>query len=220
MILMCGFGCRTTTKVVKILANIPISNKSNGNQNFVANVILMNNEDALFYANQLGLPALDMGAAHSKPDGYLGVDQYENPNVDIVCDVTEGIPLPDSSVGAIRAYDFIEHIPDGVALFNEFYRVLAPGGLLLIQVPSSDGRGAYQDPTHVTFYNENSFWYYTDPFYQKFVPTITCRFEALSLQTVYPSEWHATHNISYVFADLKAIKQAPAKAFFQITEMA
>ena len=28
--------------------------------------------------------------------------------------------------------------------------------------PSTDGRGAFQDPTHVSFYNENSFWYFTD----------------------------------------------------------
>ena len=34
--------------------------------------------------------------------------------------------------------------------------------MLLSLTPSTDGRGAYQDPTHVAFYNENSFWYYTN----------------------------------------------------------
>ena len=48
----------------------------------------------------------------------------------------------------IRAVDFLEHVADKVALFNEVYRLLAPGGLLLSQTPSTDGRGAFQDPTH------------------------------------------------------------------------
>ena len=162
--------------------------------------------DGIKYAHSLGLPALDMGAAHNRPAGYLGVDQYPHPNVDIVCDVSEGIPMDDSSVGVIRAHDFIEHIPDSVALFNEFYRVLAPEGLLLIQVPSTDGRGAFQDPTHVSFWNENSFWYYTNPQYRAFVPTIACDFEALALDTVFPSAWHVRWNVPYVIATLKANK--------------
>lgn len=162
--------------------------------------------DGVKYAHSLNLPALDMGAAHNKPDGYLGVDQYAHADVDIVCDVANGIPLPDSSVGAIRAVDFIEHVPDGIALFNEFYRVLTHGGYLLTRTPSTDGRGAFQDPTHVAFYNENSFWYYTDPFYRKFVPRITCDFAVVNLTTYFPSEWHEKNNISYVAADLIANK--------------
>ena len=69
----------------------------------------------------------------------------------------------------IRAVDFLEHVPDKVAVFNELYRVLAPNGLLLSLTPSTDGRGAFQDPTHVAFYNENSFWYYTERSTPRFV---------------------------------------------------
>ena len=65
----------------------------------------------------------------------------------------------------IRAVDFLEHVPDKVALFNELYRLLAHGGMLLSLTPSTDGRGAFQDPTHVAYYNENSFWYFTDANY-------------------------------------------------------
>jgi SAM-dependent methyltransferase len=85
--------------------------------------------NALAWANRRGLLALDMGAAHNKPEGYLGVDRYERPGVDIACDVANGIDLPDGSVGVIRAVDFLEHVPDKVGVFNEFYRLLAPNGL-------------------------------------------------------------------------------------------
>jgi len=162
--------------------------------------------NALAWAKRRGLLALDLGAAHNKPEGYLGVDQYEQPGVDLVCDVSKGIDLPDGSVGMIRAVDFLEHVPDKIAVFNELYRLRAPGGLLLTLTPSTDGRGAFQDPTHLAFYNENSFWYVTDQNHARFVPQITCRFQASRLVTYYPSEWHRMNNICYVSANLIAIK--------------
>jgi glycosyltransferase involved in cell wall biosynthesis len=164
---------------------------------------------ALAWAKRRGLLALDMGAAHNKSPGFLGVDQYGVEGVDIVGDVTKGIDLPDSSVGVIRAVDFLEHIPDKIAMFNELYRLLAHGGMLLSLTPSTDGRGAWQDPTHVAFYNENSFWYFTNNDYAKFVPQITCRFQSSRIVTYFPNEWHQQNNISYVCANLIAIKEGP-----------
>ena len=163
-------------------------------------------QNALTWSRRQGLLALDMGAAHNKPEGYLGLDCHDGSGVDMVCDVTKGVDLPDNSVGVIRAADFLEHIPDKIALFNELYRLLAPNGMLLSLTPSTDGRGAYQDPTHVAFYNENSFWYFTDANYSRFVPEIKCRFQASRLVTYFPSEWHQKHNIPYVSANLIAIK--------------
>ena len=141
---------------------------------------------SLAWAERQGLHALDLGAAHNKPAGYLGVDLYEGEGVDIVADVAKGIDLPDGSVGVIRAVDFLEHIPDKVALFNELYRLLAHGGMLLTHTPSSDGRGAYQDPTHCAFYNENSFWYFTDADFARFVPSIECRFQVSRTRHLLP----------------------------------
>jgi O-antigen biosynthesis protein len=165
--------------------------------------------NALAWAKRHDLAALDLGAAHNKPAGYLGVDQYAGEGVDIVADVSKGIDLPDSSVGVIRAMDFLEHVPNKIALFNELYRVLAHGGLVLSLTPSTDGRGAFQDPTHVAYYNENSFWYFTESQYASFVPEIKCRFQVSRLVTYFPSEWHEQHKISYVCANLIAIKEGP-----------
>lgn len=162
--------------------------------------------NALAWARRNRLHALDLGAAHNRPAGYLGVDQYPGPDVDIVATLPERLDLPDDSVGVIRAVDFLEHVVDKVALINELHRVLAPGGLLLSMTPSTDGRGAFQDPTHVAFYNENSFWYYTSDAYRRFVPGITARFQSSRLVTHFPSEWHQSHLISYVTANLIAIK--------------
>jgi glycosyltransferase involved in cell wall biosynthesis len=164
---------------------------------------------ALAWAQRRGLTALDLGAAHHKRPGYLGVDRYPGVGVDIVADVTEGIDLPDSSVGVIRAVDFLPQIPDKISLFNELYRLLAHGGLLLSHTASTDGRGAYQDPTHVAYYNENSFWYFTNRDYARFVPQINCRFQVSRLHTYFADDWHRDHNIPYVGANLIAIKEGP-----------
>jgi O-antigen biosynthesis protein len=163
--------------------------------------------NALAWCRRHNLLALDLGAAHAHPSGYLGVDRVAAPGVDIVAELPSPLPFADGSVGVIRAVDFLEHVADKVALFNELYRLLAPGGLLLSQTPSTDGRGAFQDPTHVAFYNENSFWYYTEANYRNFVPEITARFQVSEVVTRYPTEWHAAHNIPYVTANLIALKE-------------
>ncbi|MET7715070.1 glycosyltransferase [Streptomyces sp. NPDC005407] len=163
--------------------------------------------NALAWTQRRGLLALDLGAAHRKPLGYQGVDQYPGEGVDIIATLPDKLDLPDNSVGLIRAVDFLEHVPAKVPLINELYRLLAPGGMLLTMTPSSDGRGAYQDPTHVSFYNENSFWYYTDNQYRAFVPEIEARFQKSRLVTYYPTDWHSKNNISYVVANLIAMKE-------------
>ncbi|MFI6058691.1 glycosyltransferase [Streptomyces sp. NPDC051286] len=162
--------------------------------------------NALAWTKRRGLLALDLGAAHRKPPGYLGVDQYPRDGVDIVATLPGPLDLPDDSVGLLRAVDFLEHVPAKIPLINELYRLLAPGGMLLTRTPSSDGRGAYQDPTHVAYYNENSFWYYTDDQYRAFVPEIQARFQRSRLVTYFPTDWHSRNNISYVQANLIAMK--------------
>lgn len=165
------------------------------------------NDIMLSWSRRNNLLALDMGAAHRKAKGYLGVDMYAADGVDIVCDCNGRLPFDDNSVGVIRAVDFMEHIKDAVHLMNEFYRVLAHGGMLLSMTPSTDGRGAFQDPTHVSFWNENSFWYYTRRGMRNFVPAIKTRFQPSFIETSFPNEFCKQHNIAYVTANLSAVKE-------------
>jgi len=126
-------------------------------------------------------------------------------------------------VGCIRAFDFLEHMnhcPDSacthgndgvtprcvVGIMNEFYRVLAPGGWLITRTPSTEGRGAFQDPTHVSFWNPNSFWYYTRSAQSRFVRGIECRFQAVNVWQSFPDAWHQANNLLYVHANLAALK--------------
>lgn len=159
------------------------------------------------------LSKYDFGSGPTPAPGFVGVDLCLGEDV-----WAWFRGRADNSVGCIRAYDFLEHIPHcrdsacthngrcTVRLMNEIYRVLVPGGWLLSATPSTDGRGAFQDPTHCSFWNSNSFWYYTRQQQRQYVPGITARFQGTRIWQEHPSAWHKEHNLLYVYADLVALK--------------
>lgn len=159
------------------------------------------------------LMKLDLGGVHNAPAdrGYKTVDFR---GADINCDLRLSLPVPDNSVGIIRAHDFLEHIaPEYLpSLFNRLYNKLANFGWLFTHTPAvSDnegrvGRGAYQDPTHRSFWSSNNFWYYTDANFAKYVPELKCRFQTVQVFTHYPSKWHEFHHIPYVQWDGMCVK--------------
>jgi O-antigen biosynthesis protein len=107
-------------------------------------------------------------------------------DADINTDLNERWPFEDNSVGCARAFDVFEHLRDPIHTMMELHRVLAPGGNAIIQVPSTDGRGAFQDPTHVSFWNENSFLYYTTAAKNKYIDC-PVRFQAVRCHTTEPN---------------------------------
>ena len=100
--------------------------------------------------------------------------------------------------------DALEHMKNPIHTMKEIYRCLIPGGWLLSETPSTDGRGAFQDPTHISFWNSNSFWYYTRREQAAYIGT-PVRFQASRIANYYPSPWHKDHQIVYVKAHLMKI---------------
>lgn len=153
------------------------------------------------WCDDKGLLKVDLCCCHNKKKGYIGVDQYSLPGVDIVTDLNQKWPFNDNSVGVFRLQDAIEHLKDPIHTMKEIHRCLAPNGWALIEVPSTDGRGAFQDPTHVSFWNSNSFWYYTKKAQAQYIGT-PVKFQLNRIINYFPSEWHKTHNILYTKAHL------------------
>jgi hypothetical protein len=106
------------------------------------------------------LICVDLGCGIHKSEGFIGVDVFASDKVDVVADLNGHFPFPDNSVDLVKADNVIEHLPDRIHTMNEIWRILKPTGTVHISVPSTDGRGAFQDPTHVSFWNINSFMYY------------------------------------------------------------
>lgn len=126
-----------------------------------------------------GLYKIEIGGRMFSKPGFTTVDLKD---ADVLADLNHQWPFADSSVGVIRAMDVIEHLKDPLHTMKEISRILAPGGWFICQVPSTDGRGAFQDPTHVSFWNENSFSYYTKQRLAKYIDT-PVRFQATRLYT-------------------------------------
>lgn len=146
---------------------------------------------------------LDLGGRFNAWPEFTTVDLHDS---DVVADLNGPWPFADGSVGVIRAAHIFEHLKDPIHAMNEAFRVLAPGGWLFLEVPSTDGRGAFQDPTHVSFWNQNSIWYYTNRDFSRFVPAFKGRFQDSRTVTYFPGDFERTHDIPVVQADLIAIK--------------
>ena len=116
-------------------------------------------------------------------------------------------PVP--AVAILKVYDVLNRVANRAGLFNEAYRVLAHGGLMMTQTPSTDGRGAFQDPSAVAYYNENSFMYVTQAALHDAIPDLKARFQVSHLRTFYASPGHEQLNIAYVQANLLAVKEGP-----------
>lgn len=147
------------------------SNGSNRNAEVQTQVDInyQRHAEAMFlrWASDQGLVALDLGGRFNCPEGYASVDLLD---ADYRLDLRDQwYHFDDNSVGVLRAYHILEHLPDTIHFFNEAYRVLAPGGLLLIEVPSTNGKGAFSDPTHVRFFNDMSFEYFSNENYARFI---------------------------------------------------
>lgn len=146
------------------------------------------------------LAKVDLCGGMDCPPGYTPLD------VMLGQDLNYSWPLADNSVGVLRAHDALEHLLDPVHSLNEAFRVLAPGGFLMISVPSTDGRGAFQDPTHRSLWNSNSIWYFSNKNFARYVPEFKGRFAVSRTITWHPSDFHREHLIPYVESHLIALK--------------
>jgi predicted SAM-dependent methyltransferase len=149
-----------------------------------------------------GKERIDICGGINPTPGWRSVDKLLTASV--ACDLNERWPFSDGSIYAVRAYDALEHLRDPIHVMREIHRVLVPGGWLLSRTPSTDGRGAFQDPTHVSFWNENSFWYYTREDQRRFIARELgdVQFQASVLQSLFPSAWYRENHIPYVDAHL------------------
>lgn len=117
---------------------------------------------------------LNLGSGKDWRKDYINADIQLEKKPDWVLDITK-VPwgeVIDTRLGRfavekgmfteIIANDVLEHIPDLVTAMTNCRDLLKRGGEMHIHVPYDLSLGAWQDPTHVRAFNENSFLYYTD----------------------------------------------------------
>ena len=147
---------------------------------------------------------LNLGCGALKMKGFVNIDIRESVNPDLIWDIQEDcLPYNTESVDHVFAKDFLEHIaPDKVIfVIEEIWRVLKTGCLLEHQTPSTDGRGAFQDPTHRSFWNKNSWFYFSQKEAREQIETVA-NFEIMTLTDVLVSD---DFRIIHTYGALKKI---------------
>jgi len=132
---------------------------------------------------------LNLGCSDRLMKGYVNVDLCEP--ADAIADLSAFWPWLDSSVEEVQAWDIFEHLPDKIHTMNECHRVLMAGGKLDLWVPTTDGRGAFQDPTHKSYWTPNDLFYFCEHF----------------------EEWNRFHNPYGITARFRLVKNPEHREF-------
>lgn len=190
-----------------------------------ANEVIENVEDVQPKAAAEGV-RLWLGCNQRPRRGWTNVDIENYPGVDVQADLEKRWPWEDGSVDEVGCADLPEHIRQwwdaydvesaetvadikralqnpvrtyGIIHFmNEAHRVLKVGGLLDCLIPSTDvaGRGAWQDPTHVSYWNESTLLYFCDMagnFRGLYPALIKAKFRAREVRTFMPNPAGVTY---------------------------
>jgi hypothetical protein len=164
-------------------------------------------------SNRRGLAIIDIGRKEfcmTEHNSIEVLNPYTNA-LDLQCLSDK---YEENSVGVIRAFDVLQRIAPKklVSAMNCFYRLLAPGSWLSTATPSicdkdgKTGKGAFQDPSHQSYWSENNFDYYTTKRLANLLPSYYGRFQSVRCEIDYPTDYHKQMAIPYIHCDLSALK--------------
>lgn len=83
----------------------------------------------------------------------MAVKQCRSLNLEAQIMKVDKLPFQDQSFDSVILDNVLEHIDDPRKILKEIYRVLIPGGVLLVGVPCE--RGFESDSDHKVFYDES-----------------------------------------------------------------
>jgi SAM-dependent methyltransferase len=139
---------------------------------------------------------LDLGCGTLKKEGYIGVDKFKFPEVDIVVDLgSETWPWEDNSVDDVNCYNFIEHLTnfngkwERVHFFNELFRVLKKEAKANLAFPHWCSTRYYGDPTHCEPFSEMGFFYLNKKWREENAPHADKKYNPNGYSCDFESSW-------------------------------
>src|SRR5947207_1577490 len=78
---------------------------------------------------------VDLGCGRIKLPGFIGVDRFPMPGVDLVADLDALLPFASDSVDLIYASHSLEHVRDLSRVMRETYRICKHGAQICIVAP-------------------------------------------------------------------------------------
>ena len=99
---------------------------------------------------------LNLGCGKIRKEGYVNIDKIDDPAVDLVCDITKGLPFKDNSIHEVYTRHTLQQIFEYDKIMEEIHRVCKQNSLVTIIVPYYSSYAAHA-PDHVRFFNFGSF---------------------------------------------------------------
>lgn len=91
---------------------------------------------------------VSLGCGSDKPEGFVGVDIVDLPEVDVVQDLEEEKwDLPENHFVEVRAKDVFEHIEHSVTFLENIHSIAEEGAEVYIRSPHRSSQ-SWTDPTH------------------------------------------------------------------------
>ncbi|MBF0125991.1 MAG: methyltransferase domain-containing protein [Magnetococcales bacterium] len=125
----------------------------------------------------LALPGtVNLGNGRDWRPEFLNVDANPMWEPDLILDLNRPLPfgevvhsdrfgqirLVENQFDTVIAFGLLEHLANLNVAMTSVLQWLKFGGRLIVDVPYDLSLGAWQDPTHVRAFNENSWLYYTE----------------------------------------------------------
>jgi predicted SAM-dependent methyltransferase len=115
------------------------------------------------------LQKLNVGCGRNTQPGWVNLDSFPLPGVDIVADLERcadtPLPLATASVDEFLLSHVLEHIRNVLPMMQELHRVATPNATMTVRVPYGSSDDAFEDPTHVRNIFVGSFGYFSQPYY-------------------------------------------------------
>ncbi len=133
---------------------------------------------------------LEFGCGDNKHEGYIGCDISKIKGVDVILDLNKKIPFKNNSVDEIRIEHTLEHLEDPIKVITEIYRILKPGGKLIIKVPFAGHSRSFQFD-HKHYFKARDFYYFdpSNPRHYFVENFIKFRIEKITYNSGYPKKY-------------------------------
>ncbi len=154
---------------------------------------------------------INFGCGEHKLPGFIGVDKVKTKAADVIHDMNcMPYPFADDSVDEILMSHILEHLPDTISVMEEIWRISKNNARITIIVPYYNSVGAFQDPTHVRFFTERTFDYFSldnDSEFSKWNYYSKARFKIISVNPVQKKilsflprriQWFLAHHFSTI----------------------
>jgi len=103
------------------------------------------------------------GCGNHRVNGFIGVDKLKMDPVDVVHDMnTFPYPFHNNSIEEVLLINILEHLPNTIRVMEEIWRICKDRASIKILVPYYNSHGACADPSHVSFFTEHTFDYFTE----------------------------------------------------------